>query len=514
MEELLSEQAAKNGNLDLNTSMNGSIVITKSDEVNIKVDCGDRGIAQELSDFFTFNVPGYQFMPSYRNRMWDGKIRLYNVHSQLLYAGLLDHVKFFAEERDYWVGVDFKERPTPVSLKRVEYVLSDLNLSVSGNRIDAHPHQKEAIHHAWNAGRCLLLSPTGSGKSLIIYSLMRMRLMKSKGKVLIIVPTTSLVAQMHNDFKDYASLDSWDVDQNVHQIYSGKDKNTDKDVVITTWQSVYKQPKKWFDQFESVFGDECHLYKAKSLTTLMTKLEKCPFRIGTTGTLDGMETHKLVIEGLFGPVHHVTTTSTLIEKKLLSDLKIDCILLKHSEQECKAAKQYKYQEEINYLVSHEKRNKFIRDLALNAKGNTLVLFQYVEKHGKVLFDLIREKQSKNVFFVHGGTDVEQREEIRHITEREDDAIIVASYGTFSTGISIRKLHNIVFASPSKSRIRVLQSIGRQLRKSEHKECAKLYDVADDLHWKSHLNYTLKHFMERVKIYNSEKFDYKNVVIQL
>jgi superfamily II DNA or RNA helicase len=158
----------------------------------------------------------------------------------------------------------------------------------------------------------------------------------------------------------------------------------------------------------------------------------------------------------------------------------------------------------------------IAKLACSTKGNTLVLFQFVEKHGKPLFERIKTAagDTRKVFYVSGETEGEVREDIRQITEEEDNAIIVASYGTFSTGINIRSLRNIIFASPSKSRIRVLQSIGRQLRKSERKDKARLYDIADDLHWKSKKNHTLKHFIERVKIYNEESFDYKMVKIQI
>lgn len=495
-----------------------SIIISKKNSVYAKVDCGSKSVSQELSDFFTFKVPGFQFMPAYRNRMWDGKIRLYNVHTQELYYGLVEYVKSFAEERNYWVGDEAGESSDTWSKEDVSAYIDTLSIVAGGKRIDPHEHQVNAIHHALNKKRCLLLSPTASGKSFIIYTIMRRRLDEDTRKVLIIVPTTSLVAQMENDFIEYSSADKkWKAGKHTHKIFAGQSKTTDKRVVVTTWQSIYKQPVKWFQQFGSVFGDECHLYKAKSLSTIMGRLVDCDFRIGTTGTLDGTQTHKLIIEGLFGAVYKVTTTTDLIKKKLLSDLSIDCITLKYSDEECKHAKTLRYQDEIDFLVGHVKRNAFISSLACNAKGNTLVLFQYVEKHGKHLHSTIHAegmKRGKEVFFVHGGTEVEQREYIRTLVETKDNAIIVASYGTFSTGISIRRLHNIVFASPSKSRIRVLQSIGRQLRKSEHKEKAKLYDVADDLRWKSKVNFTLNHFMERMKLYATEKFDYKTVTIKL
>jgi len=320
---------------------------------------------------------------------------------------------------------------------------------------------------------------------------------------------------MFSDFKEYSSGNGWGVDNNVHTIMGGRDKETDKRVVISTWQSIFRQPKEYFDQFGAVFGDECHLFKAKSLTSIMSNLRDCDYRIGTTGTLDGSQTHKLVIEGLFGPTKKVTTTKKLMEKNLLTNLKIDSILLDYDTTEKQLVKKMKYQDEIKWIIGNEKRNTFISNLTKSLNGNTLVLFQFVESHGKKLHSMIDEStEGRQVFFVYGKTDVEQREQVRHITENESNAIIVASYGTFSTGISIRNLKNIIFASPSKSRIRVLQSIGRQLRKSDKKDLARLYDIGDDLSWKSYKNHTLRHFMERMKIYKSEGFDFKLVNIPL
>tara|TARA_R100000008_G_scaffold65088_1_gene42106 strand:- start:4171 stop:5658 length:1488 start_codon:yes stop_codon:yes gene_type:complete len=486
------------------------------DSVDIKVEC-ERGIAKELSDYFTFKVPGHQYMPSYKNKMWDGQIKLYNIYAQTLYAGLLDYVIRFAEDRNYSIEVDkeLKEEKKKINL---DAFLSLMKLSVSGKEIEPYEHQKTAINYVMHNDRCLLLSPTGSGKSLIIYCLMRhyLNILPEDKKVLIIVPTTSLVTQMLSDFEDYSKKDSWGAKQNCHAVMAGKDKDYPrKRVIISTWQSIYKMRKPYFDKFGAVFGDECHLFKAKSLTSIMTKLKDCPYRVGTTGTLDGTQTHKLVIEGLFGPVFDVTSTKELMNKDLLSKLKIDTILLKYSDEDKKEIKRAKYQDEMDWLVKHKGRNDFISDMTINLKGNTLVLFQYVEKHGKVIHSIIEEKaKDRKVFFVHGGTDVETREKVRQITEKEEDAIIVASYGTFSTGISIRRLHNIIFASPSKSRVRVLQSIGRQLRKSEHKDVARLYDIGDDLSWKSWKNHTLRHFLERIKIYESEKFDFASVMIRI
>lgn len=490
--------------------------ISNIDSVFIKVDC-DAGYAKELSDFFTFTVPGHKYMPAFRKKMWDGKIKLFNFYKREIYAGLYDYVVQFAKDRSYTVEEPQVQQRTRINSEQVREYIASLNPYAAGKPLTPHNHQIEAITHAINNERCLLLSPTASGKSLIIYTLCQYFLNKinKDKKILIIVPTISLVSQMYSDFMEYSSKSKWKARDYCHKIHGGQDKTSNKKIIISTWQSIYKLPNKFFEQFEAVMGDECHLFKSKSLTNIMSKLKNCPYRIGTTGTLDGSFTHKLVIEGLFGRVYKVVTTKELMEKKILSNLQIDCILLNHSDEDKQFVKKLKYAEEIDWLISNSNRNEFIINLSGKLKGNTLILFQFVEKHGKILYETIKQQYpDRKVYFIHGATDAEMRESVRTVVENQDNSIIIASYGTFSTGVSIRRLNNIVFSSPSKSRIRVLQSIGRQLRKSEHKEMAKLYDIADDLKWKSYTNHTLRHFNERIKIYESENFDYKIIKIPL
>ena len=340
----------------------------------------------------------------------------------------------------------------------------------------------------------------------MIYALARFWTLK-KLKTLIVVPTTSLVEQMHQDFIDYG----WDSKSYCHRVRGGIEPSTDKDVTITTWQSVYKLPRQYFSDFGAIIGDEAHLFKAKSLTSIMNKLYDCKYRVGFTGTLDGTETNRLVLEGVFGSVNKVTKTETLIRQGHLSEFQIKVLILKHKKKPFDT-----YQEEMDYLVEHEQRNKFIRNLVCDLSGNTLVLFNYVERHGMPLFDIINKKvgDNRNVFLVHGGIDTEDREQARQIAETTTDSIIVASYGTFSTGINIRNLHNVVFASPSKSKIRNLQSIGRVLRKGDQKTKATLYDIADDMSKGRKNNYTLNHLVERVKIYNEENFDYEFIDVPI
>ena len=488
------------------------ISIDKKNEVYMLVQA-EPGIEQEISEYFTFYIPGYRFMPSYRNKMWDGKIRLFNLRSKELYIGLLDHLLKFSKERQY--EIEYKSFPKSLNkYNKEDYERFVKSLALT---IDARDYQIDTFLYAINHERCLLLSPTASGKSFIIYLLLRYYQQKLPTfKALIVVPTTSLVAQMKSDFADYSKTDNWDASENVHQIYAGKDRVSPKPIYISTWQSLYKMTTTYYAEFDFILGDEAHLFKAKSLTSIMEKTTKTKYKFGTTGTLDGTLTHKLVLEGLFGKTYTVTTTKDLIDKKTLSPFQIKCLVLQYPEKLCELVKSYNYKEELNCIVSNEARNRFIRNLAISLSNNTLVLFQMVEKHGRIIYDLIKEKtkEERKIFFVYGGTETSDREDIRKIVESESDAIIVASYGTFSTGINITNLHNVIFASPSKSRVRNLQSIGRGLRKNVSKEIATLYDISDDFSYKSYKNYTLKHFVERIKIYNEEQFEYKIIIVPI
>ena len=488
------------------------ITVTKTNEVYLRVDT-DLSTSQEINDFFTFDVPGAKFMPLYKSRMWDCKSRLFNMYKKELYVGLLPYLQEFAKKLEYKIEVNMDEIGVSVSYQYVEDFTNNLNFKSNGADITAHDYQLSAVQHAIEKGRTLLLSPTASGKSLIIYSLIRYHQHLGR-KQLIIVPTTSLVEQMYGDFQDYASASEWSAADNCHRIYGGKEKSNESPVTISTWQSIYKFPKTWFDTFEVVYGDECHLFKAKSLTSIMDKLTTAPYRIGTTGTLDGTHTHKLILEGVFGSVYNVTTAKKLMDVGKISKLKIIGMVLQYSDEECKLVKKMDYQQEMDFLVSHVKRNTIVRNLSITQKGNTLVLFQYIEKHGKIIYDMIKSKigDTRKVFFVYGGVDTETREQIRALVELETDAVIVASYGTFSTGINIKNLHNIIFASPSKSKVRNLQSIGRGLRKGADKDSCNLFDIGDDLTWKGKKNYTLEHMVERIKMYNEENFNYKLVKV--
>ena len=485
--------------------VSSKMLISKKNEVYIKLQDVEPSVAAELNDFFTFEVPGFKYMPAYRNKMWDGKIRLYNIVTGEIYMGLLPYIEEYLQNNgELYELEDGLRNEREVARSVVQGFVRGLRPTLNGKRIKIRDYQIHSITHAIATNRSLLISPTASGKSLIIYCLVRYYQMMEL-KTLILVPTTSLVEQMYKDFEDYG----WSSGTYCQKIYQGYDRKVEKDVVISTWQSIHRMPRAYFRQFGAVFGDEAHLFKAKSLTGIMTKLDHCKYRFGLTGTLDGTQTHRLVLEGLFGKAKYVVTTKELIDNKTLSELKINCIVLKYPDDDIQITKDFDYHEELEYIVTKTERNNFLCELVGHCNGNTLALFQFVEKHGEPLYKLIEDKyKDRKVFFVYGGVDTDTREQIREIVENEKKSIIVASYGTFSTGINIRNINNIVFSSPSKSKIRVLQSIGRGLRRGNKGQSLTVFDISDDLSFFNRINFTLRHFQQRLNIYKEQGFNYK------
>lgn len=485
------------------------IIITNKDESWIRVDC-DESIAWELRDAFSFRPPGFQFVPSYKQKLWDGYLRLFDVTKRQIYRGLAPQVIKWIEEKGYTYEYTGEQYDTSFSVEEANQFIETLNPKHA-----PRDYQVASFVHAIRSRRRIVLSPTGSGKSLLLY-LISMYLLRMGKRGLLIVPRSALVEQMFSDFQDYSTKNGKDMFKYCWRVYSGRDKDSQHPIIISTWQSLQRLPKEYFEKFDYVICDEVHQAQAKALSDIVTKCSNAEYRVGVTGTLSGAKAHEWVLTGLFGQIFKATTSAELMEKKQLAELTIKCLLLKYGEEECQYMKSASYQDEIEYIISNPNRNKFICNLTLSLKGNTLLLFNYVEKHGSVLYDMLNKhaKEGRKVFFIHGGTDVGDREEIRRILEKETDAILVGSIGVLSTGTNIVALSNIIFASPSKSKVRNLQSIGRGLRINESKQSATLFDIADDFSWRKRENYTLKHFFERIKTYSEEKFSFKIYKIQM
>lgn len=486
--------------------MTDTITIEKINEVYIRIR-GEPHIEQELHDYFQFDVDAAKFMKDKNGKRtkWNGKIFLYSKRHRTLYAGLLEQVKFFCSERNIVIKYlsDFSS---------IEFSVTDAEKFINYIKPPFIPrdYQLGAFINCVRNHRALMLMPTASGKSFTIYLLSRLYTINSasKRKFLIIVPSIGLVHQMANDLISYGA----DPDT-LHRITGGVTKVTDKPIIISTWQSLVNLPDEWFNQIKTVVVDEVHEAKAKSIKGIMERMPNTKYRFGFTGTLDNVHCNRLVIEGLTGPVKRDVSTKDLIDRGDLAELRTKILTLKYTDEERSKVIKMDYADEMDFLVRNEARNKFIKNLTLSLDGNRLVLFQYVDKHGKILYDMLKDA-GVPCYFIHGGVDGEEREEIRNIVMKNDKAIIIASYGTFQRGVNIPNINYIIAASPTKSKVRLLQSIGRGLRLTDGKTFVGFFDIADDLSYKGKRNFTLDHLFERIKEYNAEKFTYKLYEIQL
>jgi superfamily II DNA or RNA helicase len=351
---------------------------------------------------------------------------------------------------------------------------------------------------------------------LIIYSLVRYLIAKKK-KIIIIVPSISLVEQLFSDFKnDYGWSKAF---ENVCLNYGGQELDTSKNVLLTTWQSVYKRSEEFFGQYSALIVDEAHSMQGKSISEIGRKCVGASFRIGLTGTLPENEADFHTVTGFLGPVIHKVMSKELMDKGILSQIKIKNLILKYPEEMRHARSSY--QKEVDDISKYENRNIAI-DYVINAakpKENILILVTKIELLRSVKVYIEKKFKGRKVYEIYGKTDADVRETIRKSLEKDDGAILVASYGTFSTGANVKKLHHIVLFSSYKSQIKVLQSIGRGLRTHESKDFVTIFDVVDNLQYtdgkKKYKNHVYRHWTDnRLKYYEEQQFDYENYYLDI
>lgn len=496
-----------------------TIEFIKVDEAHIKV-FSTPDIEQGIKDFFTYKAPGYQFHPKYKARLWNGDVSLYDLKTKTLAIGLFKRLSEFASESDIELKFVPNERYSTfdqiddVSKEDFNAFIADLNIWSKSGPITVRDYQFDASYKAVREKKITLISPTSSGKSVVLYIAIRWILEQDPdSRVILIVPNIQLVNQMFNDFKEYSLQNGFNVDQVCQKLYGGQSKDLVKRLLITTWQSFTKLSKTrdaldFMRLYRGVIVDECHQSSSKEIQSILSKCTNAQYRIGASGTIDqsaGAKVNLLQIEGYLGPVHRVITTKELMDAGQVSALKIKSLVLKHSIQNCELLKKADYQEEMKWLIDNEDRNAFICKLALAAQGATLLLVRNRDTHAKVLYERLLKVSTRPVYYISGDVSGDQREIIRNLANVED-CIIVATLATMAVGVNIPNLRNIIFGSPSKSMVTVLQSIGRALRLHNDKSCANVYDIIDDLRYKKHDNYAYTHGVERLTIYRKEKFD--------
>lgn len=475
------------------------LIIKKINDVYVKL-IGEDHLIRQIADHFTFFVPGYKHNPLYKNRVWDGKIRLVNYGTKMVFYGLISEIKELGQKHDFEVELHFDYSENEISEVEAKEFFKTLNLP-----FQPRDYQIKAFLYAIRNKRGIIISPTASGKTFIAYLIIRYLAMKDKDfKTLVIVPNIGLVKQMKKDFVDYGWYESC-----IYGIKAGVDKNVPVGVkvVVSTWHSAYVQSQGWLSQFTFILVDEAHEAKSNSIQTLMKNAPKCEYRFGMTGSLDGLKTNLMVLQGLFGSVYKVITTKELMDRKEVAELKIKIINLSYCEALREQNYKMDYPKEIKFLTSLGIRNNFIKNLALSLDNNVLIMTNRVDGHGRILYDLIKEK-NEETYLIYADTEDEERMRITELLETKQGVKIVGSHRCIGTGTNYKNLHNIIYAYPTKSVTQVLQSIGRGLRLHESKEHCTLYDISDDMSFEGHKNHTLRHAIERVKHYKNEKFNYK------
>ncbi len=520
--------------------MNDLIKITKLTSSLLFVDSNPI-ILGEMESYFKARAANYRFSPKYKEGFWDGYINHFPLHTQHLNIGLLNELYDFARNRynidfDFPVGHEVKPELFQKFVKSLNITFKDRH----GKLIDSTPrdYQYKSVYDALTKQHINIEVPTSGGKTLISYLIARYLIARNL-KVLMVVPTTTLVEQSYGDWYDFG----WDnVRDNVHKIYGGQEKYFGAPITISTWQSLYKD-QSIFSQFDALIIDEAHGAKATSLKNISNWCCNAEWRIGMSGTYptkkdDDEKSNYFNIVGALGPIKTYTSYREMEDKGWIPKISIVVLKLKYNQKRRKEAallitevkKEEKmlkaqglkapsaYNEELDYIHNIEERNEFICNMIRHScKGNTMVLFTKKTKHGIPLKEIIEQKfkNEKKIIYIDGGVSTEERNMMRKKVDHEDDIILVSSYGTFSTGISIKNIHNIVFASSYKSKVKVLQSIGRGLRKMDGKESVTIYDLVDDCslrmkNYPIYSNTALKQYKEREKIYDEKGLNYKTI----
>lgn len=482
---------------------------------HVRIEC-EQSIFFELKDYFSFFADGYKFNPKYKYGNWSGKIYLLD-NNALLPMGLAKNVKKFCENMGYQFQIDpsILEQEDITEAEFKEWVASK-KIFDGLKEIKPYWYQEAAAFKGIKERRKILSLPTSAGKSLIQALMARYYVENYEGKILILVPTTALTIQMRDDFLNYRLFKP----SEVLEIRGGTARDSDAVVYVSTWQTAIKQPPEWLAQFGMLLNDEMHLATGVSISKIINNLTNCMFKSGLSGSLKDGKANMMQYEGLFGSIYKPVSTADLMEAGQVTKLKINALMLKYSEAACKAMKGFTYQEEIKNIIGFKKRNAIIEKLATklaSKKENVFVMFRY-KAHGTALFENIKKLHNeKDVYFINGDIDTDERDKLKKLLEQKTGIVVVASYGVFSTGISVKNLHHVIFAHGTKSKITVLQSIGRILRKHDSKTIATLWDIIDDAGIApkskdskkkySHMNYCLQHGIDRIERYASEQFDY-------
>lgn len=492
----------------------------KINETYGKMVTEDNAVFWEIKDYLQFQPEGYKFNKKYRAGLWSGKVQLVGSNGEFPLGLLKTILKFCASQKyEFTISEQLKSYKSFESREEFDKWLDSKEIYAKGEKITPYWYQKDQIFQALQKNKCIINAPTSAGKQLIIQLLQKWFTENFDQKVLIIVPTTALTAQMKNDFIDYKLFN----ENQIAEIRSGTSHFVyDKPIVVQTWQSACKKDQEWFDQFGMLIVDEVHGATGQSIQDMTKKMVNCVYKIGLSGSLRDGKANILNYVGLFGDIIKLVTTEKLMEDGQVAKLKIKCLVLDYPDSDKKLIKKYPYDEEVKFILDKESRSKLLAKIAVGCsskKENTLLMFRYTNHGLKLHEEVLKLYPKEKVFFINGDIKTNDRVKIQELADKESGIIVIAQYATTGTGISIKNLHNVIFGQPIKSKVTVLQTIGRSLRLHQSKEFATVYDIIDDIGEKQkkgnkHFNYALKHGLDRIQRYNEEKFEYSINTVKL
>ena len=488
--------------------------INKVNEVRMRI-LADESIREELNDYFKFQDPGFTPNPFSK---WDGTVRLFTKSSGLIDIGLLYEVFKFAKTNKYTLELDpALKYIQDIPKEEIEEFINSLNAKVRTEDKKYIPaicrdYQFDSIVTAIRHTRCVLELATSAGKSFILYVMaryyrQRREALESNLRTLIIVPSIHLVNQLYENFEEYSEGTEWKPWYYTQLICEGATRYVNKDIVISTWQGIQNQDKDWFHQFGDVVVDEVHTAKGEKLSYILNNCINCDQRLGVTGTLANTTVAALQVVAHFGSYHKIITARELIDQGYAADIKINMIELQHTMADAIEMNGADYQKEIEFLISHELRNRLIARMALALKGNVAIMFERIDAHMMLVYEILTATK-KNVFVINGEVKSSDRVAIQKAIEEGEDITLLASYGTMQQGVSIKKLHHLILAHPSKSYIRIIQTLGRLMRIHSTKDVAQIWDLVDNLIYNRMYNHAIRHSHERYKFYLQERHPVK------
>ena len=505
--------------------------VDKLNEVYLQIRNLTQSSALELKEYFSCFIDNYWFSPKVKAKLWDGKISFYDWKNQTIPFGLFPQFVKFCNKFNYQYKVNFSKEDVINQITDEEFE-EFYEAIFKDSTYSPRDYQDESIKKALRMKRGVIESATASGKSLSIYAIIRfiLGIITENKKILFVVPNINLVNQIFSDFVDYG----WkQAESNCSLIYNNSKKvDWEKPIIISTWQSLIKKPAEFFQKFQAVIVDEVHLAQAISINKILKQCINADYRIGLTGTMPESLISQFTIYGYLGPKIFEIKSFELIEKGILSKIKIANILLQYPKETVYEywhddednIKKTSYQDELNIIYGYKKRNEIFKYIInnINQSHNVLILCHKIN-HLKLIKEYIEKIFTNHkIYEIYGLTEGDERERIRKLSNLQESTIILGTYATLSTGFNLPRLHHIIFASSFRSKIKILQSIGRGLRVHDTKDRLLVWDIVDDLSWVhnwgdndvKHINYVYEHWKERLRYYNAQNFNYITKVINI